>query len=108
MTPQKDKAIRQERSSQITTTYLNRKYFFGSDSPATREQQSDVSQLYNQKKCLFTNVTMLVVPQLHWIWIIVNFLEKTLQRQRVETGGRWHDSSKMGFEIRLKLNIQIW
>lgn len=43
-TPQKDKAVRQERSSHIATKYLNRKYFFGSDSPATTEQQNDVRQ----------------------------------------------------------------
>ncbi|KAM9352872.1 regulator of G-protein signaling 22 [Symphorus nematophorus] len=44
-TSQKDKAIRQERSSHIATTYLNRKYFFGSDSPATTEQQNDILRL---------------------------------------------------------------
>ncbi|XP_044063073.1 regulator of G-protein signaling 22 isoform X2 [Siniperca chuatsi] len=41
-TPQKDKAVRQERSSHIATKYLNRKYFFSSDSPATTEQQNDI------------------------------------------------------------------
>uniref|UniRef100_A0A8C9XSI4 RGS domain-containing protein n=1 Tax=Sander lucioperca TaxID=283035 RepID=A0A8C9XSI4_SANLU len=44
-TPQKDKAVRQERSSHIATKYLNRKYFFGSDSPATTEQQNDILRL---------------------------------------------------------------
>ena len=43
-TPQKDKAVRQERSSHIAAKYLNRKYFFGSDSPDTTEQQNDVRQ----------------------------------------------------------------
>ncbi|TDH12261.1 hypothetical protein EPR50_G00070430 [Perca flavescens] len=43
-TPQKDKVVRQERSSHIAAKYLNRKYFFGSDSPATTEQQNDVCQ----------------------------------------------------------------
>lgn len=41
-TSQKGEAVRQERSSFIATKYLNRKYFFGSDSPATTQQQSDV------------------------------------------------------------------
>lgn len=44
-TNHKDKAVRLERSSQITTKYLNRKYFFGSDSPATAQQQGDVSHM---------------------------------------------------------------
>ncbi|XP_059195780.1 regulator of G-protein signaling 22 [Centropristis striata] len=44
-TPQKDKAVRQERSSHIATKYLNRKYFFGFDSPATTEQQNDILRL---------------------------------------------------------------
>ncbi|XP_070823015.1 regulator of G-protein signaling 22 [Chaetodon trifascialis] len=44
-TPQKDKVIRQQRSSHIATKYLNRKYFFGSDSPASTEQQNDILRL---------------------------------------------------------------
>uniref|UniRef100_A0A3Q1B4K3 RGS domain-containing protein n=2 Tax=Amphiprion ocellaris TaxID=80972 RepID=A0A3Q1B4K3_AMPOC len=44
-TPQKDKAIRQERSAHIAKKYLNRKYFFGSDSPATTQQQNDILRL---------------------------------------------------------------
>ncbi|XP_041799266.1 regulator of G-protein signaling 22 [Chelmon rostratus] len=44
-TPHKDKAVREERSSHIATKYLNRKYFFGPDSPATTEQQNDILRL---------------------------------------------------------------
>ncbi|KAI3361488.1 hypothetical protein L3Q82_013638, partial [Scortum barcoo] len=44
-TSQKDKAVRQERSSHIANKYLNTKYFFGSDSPATTEQQNDILRL---------------------------------------------------------------
>nr|XP_046256633.1 regulator of G-protein signaling 22 [Scatophagus argus] len=44
-TPQKDKVVRRERSSHIATKYLNRKYFFGSDSPASIEQQNDILRL---------------------------------------------------------------
>uniref|UniRef100_A0A3Q3GFM3 RGS domain-containing protein n=1 Tax=Labrus bergylta TaxID=56723 RepID=A0A3Q3GFM3_9LABR len=43
-TPQKDTAVRQERSFHIATKYLNGKYFFGPDSPATTQQQNDVRQ----------------------------------------------------------------
>ncbi|XP_063735122.1 regulator of G-protein signaling 22 isoform X2 [Eleginops maclovinus] len=41
-TAQTDTAVRQERSSHIATKYLDRKYFFGSDSPASTEQQNDL------------------------------------------------------------------
>ncbi|KAK5922956.1 hypothetical protein CgunFtcFv8_020176 [Champsocephalus gunnari] len=41
-TAQRDMAVRQEGSSHIATKYLNRKYFFGSDSPASSEQQNDL------------------------------------------------------------------
>ncbi|XP_069001504.1 regulator of G-protein signaling 22-like [Embiotoca jacksoni] len=44
-TPQKDEAVRRERSAHIAAKYLNRKYFFGPDSPATTEQQNDILHL---------------------------------------------------------------
>ncbi|CAI5663405.1 unnamed protein product [Oreochromis niloticus] len=44
-TPRHHKAIRQERSACIAARYLNRKYFFGSDSPATTEQQNDSQEV---------------------------------------------------------------
>ncbi|KAG7470087.1 hypothetical protein MATL_G00135570 [Megalops atlanticus] len=40
--PQKDKAQREEKSKDIKSKYLGRKYFFGPNSPATREQQEEV------------------------------------------------------------------
>uniref|UniRef100_UPI003AACCCBA regulator of G-protein signaling 22 n=1 Tax=Centroberyx gerrardi TaxID=166262 RepID=UPI003AACCCBA len=43
--PQKEKAVRQEKSSHIATKYLTRKYFFGPDSPASAEQQNDIISL---------------------------------------------------------------
>ncbi|XP_070768626.1 regulator of G-protein signaling 22 [Enoplosus armatus] len=44
-TAQRDKAVRQDRWSHIASKYLNRKYFFGSDGPATTEQQNDILRL---------------------------------------------------------------
>lgn len=44
-TPREEKAVREERSMCIAARYLDRKYFFGPDSPATAEQQNDVSPL---------------------------------------------------------------
>ncbi|XP_029602827.1 regulator of G-protein signaling 22-like [Salmo trutta] len=40
--PHKDKAQREDKSRLIKDKYLNRKYFFGPDSPATRQQQDEV------------------------------------------------------------------
>lgn len=41
-TSQKSSTVRQQRSRLIATKYLNRNYFFGTDSPATTQQQTDV------------------------------------------------------------------
>ncbi|NXL66237.1 RGS22 protein, partial [Chordeiles acutipennis] len=40
--PHKDKEKREEKSKAIKTKYLNKKYFFGPNSPATREQQEQL------------------------------------------------------------------
>lgn len=39
----KDKEKSDEKSKDIKTKYLNDKYFFGPNSPATREQQEKVA-----------------------------------------------------------------
>uniref|UniRef100_W5MU47 Regulator of G protein signaling 22 n=1 Tax=Lepisosteus oculatus TaxID=7918 RepID=W5MU47_LEPOC len=43
--PHKDKAKREEKSKDIKNKYLNKKYFFGANSPATRDQQEEVMRL---------------------------------------------------------------
>ncbi|XP_018414474.1 PREDICTED: regulator of G-protein signaling 22 [Nanorana parkeri] len=43
--PHKDKEKRQEKSKDIKNKYLNKKYFFGPNSPATRDQQEQVMNL---------------------------------------------------------------
>ncbi|XP_056142931.1 regulator of G-protein signaling 22 [Lampris incognitus] len=43
--PQKDKAVRRKKTMDIITKYLNSKYFFGPDSPASIEQQHDMMRL---------------------------------------------------------------
>ncbi|KAJ8353845.1 hypothetical protein SKAU_G00214120 [Synaphobranchus kaupii] len=40
--PQKDRAEREEMSKDIRSKYMSRKYFFGPNSPASREQQEEV------------------------------------------------------------------
>ncbi|KAJ0000079.1 hypothetical protein NQD34_011921, partial [Periophthalmus magnuspinnatus] len=44
-TPQTDTALRQERSAHLVNRYLNKKYFFGSDSPASINQQHEILRL---------------------------------------------------------------
>lgn len=39
----KEKEKREEKSKDIKNKYLNKKYFFGPNSPATKEQQDQVS-----------------------------------------------------------------
>ncbi|KAI1894192.1 hypothetical protein AGOR_G00113300 [Albula goreensis] len=40
--PQKDRAQREERCRDIRSRYLSRRYFFGPNSPASREEQEEV------------------------------------------------------------------
>ncbi|XP_041104672.1 regulator of G-protein signaling 22 isoform X5 [Polyodon spathula] len=44
-TPHKEKDKREEKSRDIKSKYLNKKYFFGPNSPATRDQQEQVMRL---------------------------------------------------------------
>ncbi|KAM9852580.1 regulator of G-protein signaling 22 [Aulostomus maculatus] len=62
-TPLKDKAFRQGRSSHIVNKYLNKNYFFSSNSPATAEQQNEILRLaggleHLTVKCLSNTVIM--------------------------------------------------
>uniref|UniRef100_A0A3B3T989 RGS domain-containing protein n=1 Tax=Paramormyrops kingsleyae TaxID=1676925 RepID=A0A3B3T989_9TELE len=43
--PQKDKAQREDSCKAFRSKYLNRKYYFGPGSPASREEQEEVSRL---------------------------------------------------------------
>ncbi|XP_078543085.1 regulator of G-protein signaling 22 isoform X2 [Lissotriton helveticus] len=43
--PYKEREKREEKSKDIKTKYLNKKYFFGPNSPATRQEQEQVMQL---------------------------------------------------------------
>ncbi|XP_047196784.1 regulator of G-protein signaling 22 [Hippoglossus stenolepis] len=83
-TPQKDKAVKQERSSHIATKYLNRKYFFGPESPASTEQQNDILYLAGglerlKLECLSNRVVVEIQD------IIRNHIEKTWLPQFLST-----------------------
>ncbi|XP_036929578.1 regulator of G-protein signaling 22 isoform X2 [Acanthopagrus latus] len=91
-TPQKEKAVRHERSSHIATKYLDRKYFFGSDSPATSEQQNDILRLAGglerlKLDCLSNPVVMEIQDIIrshieeNWLPLFLSTAEFT-QRQR--------------------------
>ncbi|XP_037130690.1 regulator of G-protein signaling 22 isoform X1 [Syngnathus acus] len=62
-TPQRNKALTQDRSSHIARKYLNSNYFFSSQSPATEEQQNHILHLAGglellQFECLSKPVTV--------------------------------------------------
>ncbi|XP_061531428.1 regulator of G-protein signaling 22 [Phycodurus eques] len=62
-TPQRNKAVRQDRSSRIAKKYLNRTYFFSSHSPATEEEQNNILHLAGglellKLECLSRRVTV--------------------------------------------------
>nr|XP_061789675.1 regulator of G-protein signaling 22-like [Nerophis lumbriciformis] len=61
--PQTNKAVRQARSSHIARKYLNGNYFFGSQSPATEEEQNNILHLTGglellKRECLSKTVTV--------------------------------------------------
>uniref|UniRef100_A0A3P8PCW3 RGS domain-containing protein n=1 Tax=Astatotilapia calliptera TaxID=8154 RepID=A0A3P8PCW3_ASTCA len=75
-TPRQHKAIRQERSAWIAARYLNRKYFFGPDSPAMTEQQNDILHLAGgierlKLECLSNPVVVEIQD------VVRNHIEKT-------------------------------
>ncbi|KAK2844123.1 hypothetical protein Q5P01_010782 [Channa striata] len=83
-TSQKDKAVKQERSSHITTKYLNRKYFFGPDSPASTEEQNDILRLAGGLERLKLEcVSKPVVVEIQEI--VRNHIEKTWLPQFLST-----------------------
>ncbi|XP_021177155.2 regulator of G-protein signaling 22 [Fundulus heteroclitus] len=75
-TSKKNKAIRQERSSQIAAKYLNKKYFFGPASPATAEQQKDILRWAGgQERLKSEDLSNAVVMEIQEI--IRNHIEET-------------------------------
>ncbi|XP_039973283.1 regulator of G-protein signaling 22 [Xiphias gladius] len=83
-TPQKDKAVKKERSSHIAAKYLNRMYFFGPDSPASTEQQNDILHLAGGLERLKLDcLTNLVVVEIQDI--VRNHIEKTWLPQFLST-----------------------
>ncbi|KAK5616693.1 hypothetical protein CRENBAI_000525 [Crenichthys baileyi] len=75
-TSERDKTIRQERSSQIALKYLNNKYLFGPDSPATAEQQKDILRSAGgQERLKIESLSNPVVMEIQEI--IRNHIEET-------------------------------
>ncbi|MEQ2272428.1 hypothetical protein XENORESO_021787, partial [Xenotaenia resolanae] len=75
-TSKRDKTIRQEWSSQIALKYLNNKYLFGPDSPATTEQQNDILRSAGGQEAL--KIESLSIPVVMEIQeIIRNHIEET-------------------------------
>lgn len=119
-TPQKEQAVRQERSSHIATKYLNRQFFFGSDSPATTEQQNDVRQsiTWFKKKLhsvLLANILILESSQLQILEIeLLSSSWKASERQGQKNGAhdmtipRWDASSSWGSTSRFDKQRLPW
>ncbi|KAF7650882.1 hypothetical protein LDENG_00119300 [Lucifuga dentata] len=106
-TPQKDAALRQERSSQIATKYLNKNYFFGPSSPASEDQQSDILRLAGgMERLTLECISNPIVVEIQNI--IKSYIEKTWlplflstaefsERQKdklSKADGLWMNSSK--------------
>ncbi|XP_037836261.1 regulator of G-protein signaling 22 [Kryptolebias marmoratus] len=104
-TSQKDETssdIRQERSSYIAAKYLNKKYFFGSDSPATAEQQNDILRRAGglerlKLECLSDPVVMEIqdIIRMHmeetWLPLFLStkeFTERQKHKQKLQTADR--------------------
>uniref|UniRef100_A0A667ZVM4 Regulator of G protein signaling 22 n=1 Tax=Myripristis murdjan TaxID=586833 RepID=A0A667ZVM4_9TELE len=71
-TPHRDKALRQQRSSHIADKYLSRKYFFGPDSPASAQQQSDVRQrlkLERLSRAVVEEIQQIVRSHIERTWL---------------------------------------
>ncbi|XP_058503200.1 regulator of G-protein signaling 22 [Solea solea] len=81
----KDKTVNRERSSHIAAKYLNRKYFFGPESPASTEQQDEIFHMVGgmdnlKPECL----SDLVIAEIQDI--VKNHLEKTWLPKFLSTG----------------------
>ncbi|KAM3873488.1 regulator of G-protein signaling 22 [Diretmus argenteus] len=118
MTPQKDKAVRQERSSLITTKYLNRKYFFGPDSPASAEQQNDIMRLAGGPERLkLERLSNSVVVEIQnivrshiektWLPLFLSTAEFT-ERQKHKVGPRAADRLSEQVYRRRRKRRQTW
>ncbi|XP_067365731.1 regulator of G-protein signaling 22 [Channa argus] len=104
-TSQKVMAVKQERSSHITTKYLNKKYFFGPDSPASTEQQNDILRLAGglerlKLECLSNPVVVEIqkIVRNHiekkWLPKFLSTAEFTQrQKHRAKSEGLWMSSS---------------
>uniref|UniRef100_A0AAZ3R8G1 RGS domain-containing protein n=1 Tax=Oncorhynchus tshawytscha TaxID=74940 RepID=A0AAZ3R8G1_ONCTS len=97
--PHKDKAQREDKSRLIKDKYLNRKYFFGPDSPATRQQQEEVmrlaggwGRLLHDRLCAPVLVEILSIIRNHietrWLPVFLTTPEfNERQQQRVRPRG---------------------
>ncbi|XP_055770709.1 regulator of G-protein signaling 22-like [Salvelinus fontinalis] len=98
-TPHKDKAQREDKSRLIKDKYLNRKYFFGPDSPATRQQQDEVmrlaggwGRLLHDRLCapVLVNIQSIIRNHIETRWLPVFLTTSAFnerQQQRVRPRG---------------------
>ncbi|XP_049586455.1 regulator of G-protein signaling 22 [Syngnathus scovelli] len=111
-TPQRNKALTQDRSSHIAKKYLNTNYFFSSQSPATEEQQNHILHLAGglellQFKCLSKPVTVEIqeIIRCHiekkWLPEFLATAEFRERRKRkAKDSAHRHKTRKEGWKVR--------
>ncbi|CAG6016053.1 unnamed protein product, partial [Menidia menidia] len=117
-THQRDTAVIQEMSSHIASKYLNREYFFGSDSPATAKQQNDILRLtggleHLKLECL-TNPVITIIQDIvrnhieeKWLPLFLSTAEFT-QRQKHKPKLQAANNLSQHNVLRRKLRKEAW
>ncbi|XP_055019838.1 regulator of G-protein signaling 22 [Boleophthalmus pectinirostris] len=107
-THQTDTALRLERSAHLVNRYLNRKYFFGPDSPASIDQQHEILRLtggFERLKldCLSDAVVMeiqdIVRSHLEGTWLpdflsTAEFVQRQKDKPKPHATSRFSDNRK--------------
>uniref|UniRef100_A0A3B4BHG0 RGS domain-containing protein n=1 Tax=Periophthalmus magnuspinnatus TaxID=409849 RepID=A0A3B4BHG0_9GOBI len=96
-TPQTDTALRQERSAHLVNRYLNKKYFFGSDSPASINQQHERLKLHCLSNAAVMEIQDIVRSHIETTWLpdflsTAEFIQR--QKDKPKSEGLWMCSSK--------------
>uniref|UniRef100_A0A8D3AHS6 RGS domain-containing protein n=1 Tax=Scophthalmus maximus TaxID=52904 RepID=A0A8D3AHS6_SCOMX len=100
-TPQKDRAVKHERTSHLWTKYLNRKYFFGYQSPATMEQQNNILHLTGGLGMKISNLVVVEIQEIvrnhieeKWLPRFLSTAEFTeRQRKKAQVDVRLHPTT---------------
>ncbi|XP_072316999.1 regulator of G-protein signaling 22 [Eucyclogobius newberryi] len=113
--PQKEATLREERSAHLVRRYLNRKYFFDANSPASIDQQHEILRLTGglerlKMDCLSNTVVIaiqdIIRSHIEATWL-PDFLatEEFVKRQKgkpmLRTSGRHHRKGRRRSRVRI-------